>query len=285
MKCLVVGHVTRDVIKRGSHVEERLGGGAYYSALALSRFCDVEILTSFSNLPEEWIEELHSIGKLTLFPSEKTTSYELTYLDSNRRELRLISRASSIAELPAGRYDAIVLNPVANEIPENVVREALERAKLVSADLQGFIRSLEEGPLRFVERDGSFLGGLHVLHSDVSEFTYVNLDPSSVEVLLLSDGPNPGNAYFHGRPYSFVPLRVDVEESTGAGDVFLGAFTGFYLKCPFVESLKRAAAFTALFLKHRSVDFELDLVGELAEGVTVEALSGCEESIVPTQNL
>ncbi|WP_342765100.1 carbohydrate kinase [Thermococcus sp.] len=273
MKCLVVGHVVRDVIRRGSKIEERLGGGAYYSALALSRFCDVEILTSFSQLPEEWIDELRSLGKLTVLPSDETTSYELTYLDSNRRELRLISRASSITELPAGRYDAIVLNPVANEIPEGIVSEALNRAKLVSADLQGFIRSPEKGPVGLIERDGSFLNGVDVLHADVAEFSLVNLDPGSVGVLLLSDGPNPGNAYLHGRPYRFVPLKVEVDESTGAGDVFLGAFTGFYLECPFVQSLKRAVAFTALFLRYRSVDFSLNEVSELARGVTVEALS------------
>ncbi len=273
MKCLVVGHVVRDVIRRGFKIEERLGGGAYYSALALSRFCDVEILTSFSQLPEEWIDELRSIGKLTVLPSDETTSYELTYLDSNRRELRLISRASPIEELPAKKYDAIILNPVANEIPEDIVGEALNRTKLVSADLQGFIRSPEKGPVKLVERDGSFLNGVDVLHADVAEFPHVNLDPGSVGVLLLSDGPNPGKAYLHGRPYRFVPLKVEVEESTGAGDVFLGAFTGFYLKCPFVQSLKRAVAFTALFLRYRSVDFDLDKVGDLAGNVTVEALS------------
>jgi len=274
MKCLVVGHVVRDVIRRGSKIEERLGGGAYYSALALSRFCDVEILTSFSQLPEEWINELRSLGRLTVLPSEETTSYELIYLDPNRRELRLMSRASPLTELPARKYDAVILNPVANEIPEIVVGEALDRAKLVSADLQGFVRSPERGPVRLIERDGSFLGGIDVLHADVLEFSNVNLDPGSVGVLLLSDGPNPGAAYLRGRPYRFVPLKVDVGESTGAGDVFLGAFTGFYLRCPFVQSLKGAVAFTALFLRHRSVDFSLNEVSELARDVTVEALRG-----------
>ncbi|WP_366939861.1 carbohydrate kinase [Thermococcus sp.] len=274
MRCLVVGHVVRDVIKRGSKIEERLGGGAYYSALALSRFCDVEVLTSFSTLPEEWIDELRSLGKLTVLPSEETTSYELTYLDSNRRELRLISRASSINELPAGRYDTILLNPVANEIPEGLVREALDRAKLVSADVQGFIRSPELGQVRLIRRGGSFLKGVNVLHGDVNEMGYLTLNPDSFDVLLLSNGPNPGTAYLRGRPYRFVPVKVDVEESTGAGDIFLGAFTGFYLNCPFIQSLKRAVAFTALFLKYRSVDFGMDEVGELSKRVTVEALSG-----------
>ncbi|WP_367884565.1 hypothetical protein [Thermococcus sp. JCM 11816] len=61
-----------------------------------------------------------------------------------------------------------------------------------------------------------------------------------------------------------------MDESTGAGDVFLGAFTGFYSQCPFAQALKRAAAFTALFLKNRSVDFSMDEVNELAMKVEVK---------------
>ncbi len=274
MKCLIVGHVVRDIIKRGPHVEERLGGGAYYSALALSKFCDVEILTSFSDLPEEWIERLCSLGKLRIVPSQETTTYELNYIDSNTRTLRLLARASPIKGIPMKGYDVVLLNPVANEIPEELVSEALKRGKLVSADLQGFIRSSELGMVKFLEREGSFLKGIHVLHSDVSEFKYVELEPSDVEVLLLSNGPNTGKAYHRSSPYQFLPIPVNTGETTGAGDVFLGSFTGFYLRNTFVESLKRAVAFTTLFLMDRDMEFEMEDVEELAERVRVEAING-----------
>ena len=90
MKCLIIGHVVRDIVKKSGKSFERLGGGAYYSGLALPRFCDVEILTSFSELPESWLSELESIGRLRVIHSERTTTYELTYLDGNRRKLRLL---------------------------------------------------------------------------------------------------------------------------------------------------------------------------------------------------
>jgi sugar/nucleoside kinase (ribokinase family) len=273
MRCLVVGHVVRDVIRRGSKIEERLGGGAYYSALALSRFCDVEILTSFSDLPEQWIEELRSLGKLMIVPSESTTSFELNYGDSDIRTLHLLSRASQIEELPERVYEVILLNPVAGEIPPELVTEALGKARLVSADVQGFIRSSEPGPVKLIERDGSFLNGVHVIHSDVIELRYLNISPTSVEVLLLSNGPNPGKAYLRGQPYLFLPLKLNVTESTGAGDVFLGSFTGFYTEHPFFQALKLAVAFTALFLRNRSVNFDANEVARLAEGVSVEAIS------------
>jgi len=57
MNCLVVGHITHDIIVRGSKKIERAGGGAYYSALALSKFCNVVVLTkvggSFPIIGEE----------------------------------------------------------------------------------------------------------------------------------------------------------------------------------------------------------------------------------------
>jgi hypothetical protein len=271
MKCLVIGHVVRDIVKKGGKTLERLGGGAYYSALALSRFCDVEILTSFSELPQSWLSELESIGKLRVIPSDKTTTYELTYLDGNRRELRLLERASPIEKLPARDYDAVIINPVAGEVSPELVRRAVKGFPFVATDVQGFIRSTEPGRISYRPFDGSSFEGLKVLHADVSEFTYLkNLSPGSVEVLLLSNGPEEGKAFLRGREYSFKPLSVEVDESTGAGDVFLGAFTGFYLKCPFIQALKQAVAFTALFLKYRNADFSMEEVNELARKVKVK---------------
>lgn len=271
MRCLVVGHVVRDIVKKRGESIERLGGGAYYSALALSRFCEVEILTSFSELPKDWLLELESIGKLKVIPSEKTTTYELNYLDGNQRELRLLERASPIEELPPGNYDAVIINPVAREVAPALLKEAVGRFPFVAADVQGFIRSTEPGRVAYRPFDGSSFAGLKVLHADVSEFRYLEtFSPDNVEVLLLSNGPEEGRAFLRGREYSFKPVRVEVDESTGAGDVFLGAFTGFYLRCPFLQALKRAAAFTALFLKYRNVGFSMEEVNELAVKVEVK---------------
>ncbi len=271
MRCLVIGHVVRDIVRNGGKTFERLGGGAYYSALALSRFCEVEVLTSFSELPANWLLELESVGVLRVIPSESTTTYELTYSDGNQRELRLLGRASPIEELPDGNYDAVVINPVAGEVGQELVRKAVEKFPFVAADLQGFIRSTEPGKVSYRPFNGSTLRGLKILHADVSEFEYLtDFSPDAVEVLLLSDGPERGRAFLRGKEYSFQPVRSEVDESTGAGDVFLGAFTGFYTGCPFIQSLKRAAAFTALFLAHRSVNFSMDDVGELAKKVEVK---------------
>ena len=273
MKCLVMGHLTRDVIIRGSKIEERIGGGAYYSALALSRFCSPVILTSVGrDFPEKWIEELedHNIEVISI-PSEETTAYELRYFDSNTRKLRLLSRAEDLEAFPEEKYEVVLLNPVAGEIPGALVERVKERFPFVSADVQGFIREPRKGEVRLREIDASFLRGINVLHSDRDEFSYLGmLNPADVEVLLISDGSNSGTAYYNGESYSYRPVKLEVPESTGAGDVFLASFVYFYRKCPFIQALKRANAFTALFLKYRHFEFSIREVNDLAAGILVE---------------
>jgi sugar/nucleoside kinase (ribokinase family) len=272
MKCLVVGHLVRDVIVRGSKIESRIGGGAYYSSIALSSFCDVDVLTSVGeDFPESWLEELSKKGlEIHILPSERSTSYQLKYLDSNSRELRLLSVAGEIRELPKERYDMVILNPVAGEIPTETIEEAKKLSSFVAADVQGFIRSSEPGRLKLRGVNGSIFKDLKVLHADATEIGFVSgLRPESVEVLLVTNGSEDGRAYLRGREYLFRPLRVPIDESTGAGDVFLAAFSYFYHDCPFIQALKRAGAFTALFLKRRDFNFSMDDVSELARHVGV----------------
>ncbi len=274
MKCLVVGHLVIDKIVGKGRSETRMGGGAYYSALALSRFCRVKVVTSVgSDFPQEWLDELRERGiSIEILPSVESTSYELRYIDGNRRVLTLLSRAEPIRELKVGNFDLVLLNPVAGEISPELVAE-LAGKRFIAADVQGFIREPAPGSLRLKPIDGAFLKGVRVLHADLTEFEYVKgLSPSDVEVLLLSDGPNPGIAYFMGKKYRFKPVRVNVPESTGAGDVFLASFSYFHMRCPFVQALKRAIAFTALFLERRNFDATDEEIGEMAMKVSVEKL-------------
>ncbi|QDA31919.1 carbohydrate kinase [Thermococcus indicus] len=276
MRCLIVGHLVRDIIVKGSGIEHRIGGGAYYSAMALSRFCRVEILTSVGrDFPESWLQGLEEAGiVLHTIPAESSTSYRLRYLDGNTRELSLLSVAERITNMPHGSYDIIILNPVAGEVTPETVALAKRRSNFVVADVQGFIRSPHPGRLKLTGVDGGIFNGLKVLHSDVSEARLVrNLNPEGIEVLLISRGADVGQAYLRGRKYTYTPARVAVEESTGAGDVFLASFSYFYHNCPFIQALKRASAFTALFLQRRSFDFPMDEVNELAMRVKVERLN------------
>lgn len=272
MKCLVLGNLVKDIIVTGSNKELRMGGGAYYSALALSGFCDVEVWTRVGDdFPGEWLEELEKLGiTLRLFPSCSTTVYELRYTPSGR-ELFLRSVAEPLKALPGTGHDVVIVNPVAGEIPPWLVREAIMRFPFVSLDVQGFVRRTTPGKVDYSTVDASFVSGAKVLHADEREAKHLlNFSPGDVEVFLVSRGEERGRAYLKGRAYEFEPLRVDVLDTTGAGDVFLAVFSYFYRTCPFIQSLKRALAFTALFLERRSVHASPEELGELAANVVVK---------------
>ncbi|NJE26989.1 carbohydrate kinase [Thermococcus sp. MV5] len=273
MRCLVIGHITHDIILKGSERIERVGGGAYYSSLALSKFCEVVVLTKLGeNFPISWLNELEEHGiSVIIIPSKNSTTYELKYINENRRTLRLLSKAEpfSLEEIPEGKFDMILLNPVANEIPPEIVHKFKE--KWLAVDIQGFIREVKNESIILKDIDGSFLSKVKILHADVNEFKHLNnIDPKKVDVLLISNGPESGTAYHEGQRYLYKPIKKDVKESTGAGDVFLAAFSYFYKTLPFIPALKSANAFTAMFLEKRNFDFSLNEVSEKAKFVEVE---------------
>ncbi|MDN5320805.1 MAG: hypothetical protein PWP49_1225 [Thermococcaceae archaeon] len=281
MRCLVVGHLTHDTIVKDGRKTERIGGGAYYSSLALSKFCEVVVLTKIGkDFPIGWLEELESYGISTIIiPSEKSTAYELLYLDGENRHLKLLSKADpfTLDEIPREKFDIILLNPVANEIPPEAL--SLVKAKNVATDAQGFIRDFENGRVVLNEINGEFLKNAHVIHADVNEFQHVkNLNPNDLEVLLVSNGSESGVAYHKGEKYIYYPLKIDAKEPTGAGDVFLASFAYFYMDCPFIQALKRANAFTATFLERRTIDFPIAEAMEKTKFVKVEKLNTDEET-------
>lgn len=281
MRCLVIGHLTHDIIIKNGRKTEGIGGGAYYSSLALSKFCEVVVLTKIGkDFPIEWLEELESYGISTIvIPSEKSTTYELLYLDENTRQLKLLSKADSfdLDEIPKEKFDIVLLNPVANEIPPKALN--LINAEGVIIDAQGFLREIKNSRVVLKEINGEFLKNAQVVHADAYEFQHVrNLNPDDVEVLLISNSAESGVAYHRGKKYLYHPLKIDLDDPTGAGDVFLASFAYFYMECPFVQALKRANAFTATFLERRSIDFPLSEILEKAKFVKVEKVNTDEET-------
>ncbi|WP_324735861.1 carbohydrate kinase [Thermococcus sp. SY098] len=280
MKCLIVGHLTHDIILRGNVRIERIGGGVYYSALVLSPFCDVEIITKVGkDFPKEWLRELKERGiRITLLPSRYTTTYELRYLDENTRILRLLSKADPfrVSEIPTDNWDIILLNPVANEISGEIVKKM---RGFISIDVQGFVRSFENGKVGLKKTNASFLSNARIVHADVNEFEMLEgIGGKQPEVMLISNGADRGEAVYRGERYHFEPIKMSVAETTGAGDSFLAYFSYFYKRYPFMKALKMTVSFTAFFLKYRTPFFDFDEARENAKNVKVEKIVTDEET-------
>ncbi|HIP74863.1 MAG TPA: carbohydrate kinase [Thermococcus paralvinellae] len=272
MRCIIIGHLTHDIIIRGNTKTGRIGGGAYYSALVLSPFCDVEVITKVGrDFPEKWLRELEEMGiRVTVFHSRETTTYELRYLDKNTRILRLLSKAEPFKpeEIPRGNADMVILNPVANEIPVEIVDQL---RGFVSLDVQGFVRNFKDGKVELKKIDASFLKKVKVAHADVNEFKMLD-NLRCPEVMLISNGADTGDAIYKENRYHFEPLKMPVAETTGAGDSFLAYFSYFYRQCSFVHALKKAVSFTSFFLRYRTPFFDFDEAMENAKNVRVNKI-------------
>jgi len=269
MKCTVVGHITRDLIRIGNSTDERMGGGAYYSGLALSKFCRVTLVTSFGkDIPKDWIDELESNFELHVVPSPRTTTFELVYMDQTERKIFLRSLAGRLDEAVDERERGIIIfNPVAGEVSRSTV-ERMRADKFV--DVQGFLRGSSEGEVKLQAVDASFLRGSLAVHADSSEAANLrNLEENLPEVLIVSNGVEKGTAYVGGEKFTFEPLKIPMRDSTGAGDVFLGSFAGFYKRTTVLDALRKSVAFTAMFLSMRSFEFSLRDVERVAKKVRI----------------
>lgn len=281
MTFLVIGHLTKDIILKDGKRIERIGGGAYYSALALSCFGKVKVLTKIGkDFPERFLEEFGRRIELILLPSKKSTIYELRYLNKGKRILRLLDKGDEIKaqELPKlDEFDIILVNPVAKEISP----ETLEGVKkyYLSLDLQGLVREFKE-VIEIGKIEKSLLKNVKIIHANLNEISALGKFEEAIEFLrknikvaLISNGGKKGIAIENGKIYSYYPPKVEVKDTTGAGDCFLAVFTYFYKNYSFLESIKKANAFTSLFLERRKFDFDMKEVLKRSLEVKVKKLN------------
>lgn len=245
----VVGHLTIDEIVRGENFKRTVGGTAYYSSVTAKVLGWSSRLISKVgfDFPSEYLESIRSFGIdvsrvfIEDFPS---TSFLLKY--NGDRILRLMGRCVDIYVDDV--YNAIDENtivhigPVAGEVSMDVVKYIYGNSKLVSADLQGFLRFFDSmGFVKLVKP--IFLDELFehidILHCDIEE-AYVSTgikDPFKAAkhisnkydlIVLLTMGKDGmylayDNSIFH------IPSNVQsVIEETGAGDICTSAFLYMY---------------------------------------------------------
>ena len=145
--------------------------------------------------------------------------------------------SNDIEDLP----DAALITPIIGELTEGAV-EAIQ-SDVLALDPQGFLRRLrEDGSIEFQPwRDRELLGSLDVLKASADEVKLITgeSDPrrgiekirrfgASVAVTTL--GHEGSLVAVGGRPSLVPAYDSDLRDSTGAGDVFLGAFMSEYLR-------------------------------------------------------
>lgn len=246
---LVVGNLTIDEIVGDRGIIFSPGGSAVFVSAAAGYLGGrIGILGNVGHdYPTFVVRRLTKLGlrinylKRTGKPS---TRFRITRRD-NSRKLELLQTGDPITAPPRmGKFQAIHLGAVFNEIPGPLVKTLRQRCKLLSVDLQGFIRvSSKSRIVRTVPRNlNPLLHHCEVVQASLDEALSQSRsrDPRkllrhflrfNVKHAIVTMGNRGSWLGSQGVGPLFVPAFPDPEivDSTGAGDIFVGSWLATYL--------------------------------------------------------
>jgi sugar/nucleoside kinase (ribokinase family) len=251
LRILVSGFITIDTIQLPIRQITSVGGAPSYAGLVCSRFGhDVYPLTKVGNdFPDEQSVWLARNG-IALRASDRsatkpTTRFKITNA-AGIRTLYLSSRCEDLSRSqipPDTRFNAALVSPLAGEVSPQLLTEISSRSDFTFLDPQGFTRSFgEEGRVSASPpKDKEMLTKVDALKMDRTEAEMLTGRGEPLEALgkissmgvrkaMVTQGSDACYVLDGSRIYKVEVPKVQVVDSTGAGDVLSGATVSWYLK-------------------------------------------------------
>ncbi len=252
---VTVGHFSIDYIRPpGRRVSKpALGGPPTYVSLAAGKLgAKVSVVSKvgedFSPSFTEWLKKQGvDLSGLKKVAGASTTSYALNYSTAGERQLVLRSRGPPIEPEDMeglAKAKAIHVAPIANEIGPETVARLRTLTSLLSMDPQGFLRRFKEDGTMYLEgiRDPEIVRGVDVFKASQREIEAVTGESSlenavkkvhqlGAKIVVMTKGPEGSLVYVKNRLYRVPASKPKaVVDTTGSGDVFIGAFLAEYVK-------------------------------------------------------
>ncbi len=274
----VVGHVTRDAVRREGRVAETLPGGvAHYAGVALASLgLDTAVVTKLAQVDAgALLAPLAAAGaSVTRRASPATTRFENVYTGSDlgHRRQRVDAVAAPFAPADLGQLRARMfhLGPLTGGDMSVAFLDAVAaRAGRVSLDLQGFTRRLAAGAVRRVDwaEKTRGLARVGLVKADLEEARTLTGedDPERAARALAALGPEEvvvtlggaGALVWAGRRAYRVPAVAPraLVDPTGAGDSFMAGYLFRRLRSDDIAAAGRFAAALAACKLARSGAF------------------------------
>jgi len=252
---VTVGHFSIDLIKKKKNHQPQptLGGPPTFVSLAAKKMgVNVSVISNvgddFPNEYREWlINEGIDLSMLRRFKDASTTRYVLIYGDKDERQLILKAKAPPIEleEIPeALSSEAIHISPIAGEVSYKVVKRLRRHSSLLSLDPQGFLRRFDEKGrvhLGKIENPKIF-SKIDVLKASEREIEVATgeseltrairqMHERGVSTVIVTRGGEGALLSLNGKVYRIPAVKSKVVvDTTGAGDVFIGAFLAEFMK-------------------------------------------------------
>ncbi|HDM88943.1 MAG TPA: hypothetical protein ENG65_03025, partial [Candidatus Bathyarchaeota archaeon] len=245
---VTVGHFSIDFIKtkRDSISKPSLGGPPTFVSLAAKRLkAKVSVISNVGeDFPEEYVRLLMNedidLSMLRRVKGASTTSYELIYDEMGGRQLILKSRAPPITSslIPESLSAKVVhVSPIADEVSYEVINKLRENASLLSLDPQGLLRRFgndgrvslgklkDRRVLRIIDIFKASEEEIKIAMGDLKVNDAIGiLHRMGVDLVIATRGGRGVTLSFNGRIYKVPAAKPRVVvDTTGAGDVFIGA--------------------------------------------------------------
>lgn len=202
MKALVVGHVTKDVIRIADQPDRHEpGGGAFYVSLALRALgWDVELITKVALQDEgRVLRRLRDAGvQVCNLSTPDTTIYENIYpdvsLSQRTQRVRAIAAGFEPPDIEGHRADVVCFGPLSrHELTPAVVAAGRGVADKVAMDPQGILRNIVDSKVKLEAHPDAarFLSFVDIVKTDDREADMIvgESDPAVACVELAACGP------------------------------------------------------------------------------------------------
>jgi sugar/nucleoside kinase (ribokinase family) len=251
---VTVGHFAIDLITspKITKPKQTLGGPPTYVSLAARKLdAKVSVISKvgedFSDSYVAWLKANGmDLSGLKRVKGASTTRFILEYSNWKRR-LQLKSQAPPILpeDVPNSlRAEAIHVAPIANELSRNVVDKLRTLTGILSLDPQGFVREFDAKGNVHLRRweDKKLLEEIDLYKSSSSEIRMVTglanlklamekIRDYGAKIVIVTRGMKGSKLLLEGKLYDIPACKPKlIQDPTGAGDTFIGAFIAEYLK-------------------------------------------------------
>lgn len=223
---LAVGHVCYDLVPGGRVI----GGAAAYSASTAQVLgCRAAIVTSASP-DDDWRHALPGIA-IQQTDAAATTIFENNYTPAGRvQTLHCVAGRLTADHVPPQwlRVPMVYLGPIANEVEPEIIQSFSN--SMVGVGPQGWMRQWDEnGRVHSVEWESAaevlpFATVAFLSTEDLADRGNLEHYSRLVRLLVMTDGPNGCTVYYRNEARTFAAPKVDVADTTGAGDIFATAY-------------------------------------------------------------
>ena len=233
MKLDVISHCTIDTIEiNGSKYVVPGGPGCYCSLTARILKFDVMLHTKFGPdfpLADYLIEQ--KIMFEDALSTKPTTQFTLNLVNSERT-LFLQNKCESINSVTLDT-DSVIISPLFDEISIELFEKIKKNANFVLLDPQGFLRRKNSENKIYLEQADLNLSNISAIKVNQDELKYLTgtsnvdgikiLQKKGIDSVILTDKQNI-SLLSKNRIYSITLPNLELNDTTGIGDIFCAAF-------------------------------------------------------------